>query len=159
MHIKITTITLAHSTLEQGWAGRWRRALLWLLFALPLAGLAGCSSVPSYGTMPQVLSIQVLPNQSKQFMYRVGQAAQIASGTLVRAPRYVPDRRDYEKLQRRTAYVVAATGYCRNGYMELDFRLNMQQQWLRGECKESATESDIAAFADRASLPLDNLEE
>ncbi len=139
---------------------RYRFALTWLLFsACSLAALGGCSSVPSYGEVPQSLTIHILANSSKQFTYRLGQAAEMSPRALVQSPRYVPDRRDYEKLQRRTAYVVAATGYCRTGYMELDFRLNMQQQWLRGECKESASEADIKHFANQSRVSLDSLAE
>ncbi|WP_049723476.1 hypothetical protein [Gilvimarinus polysaccharolyticus] len=139
---------------------RCRLALFWPLGSiLLLAGLVGCSSVPSYGNTPQSLTVHISPNNSKQFTYLLGRATELSARALVQAPRYVPDRRDYEKLQRRTAYVVAATGYCRDGYMELDFRLNMQQQWLRGECKESATEVDIKTFGDQTQVPLNTLTE
>lgn len=136
-----------------------RAALLWLWAALLAVALLGCSSAPSYGGGAQSLSITILPNHSKQFVYRLSGAAQQSPGSLAQAPRYMPDRRDYNKLQRRAAYVVSATGYCREGYMELDFRLNMQQQWLRGECKESATDADIKTYAEQTQLSLDALGE
>lgn len=124
-----------------------------------LLGLAACSTVPSYGNTPQALTVRLLADGSKQFTYRLGRVVKRPKGRLEQAPRHLPDRRDYERLQRRTAYVVAATGYCRRGYMELDFRLNRRQQWLRGECKEGATEADIEIFGDQKNVSLEALEE
>jgi hypothetical protein len=129
------------------------------LAAVVMLGLVACSTVPTYGNTPQSLSVRLLANGSKQFTYRLGRVVKRSRRRLEQAPRQLPDRRDYERLQRRAAYVVAATGYCRRGYMELDFRLNMRQQWLRGECKESATEADIDTFGGRKNVSLEALEE
>ena len=124
------------------------------------ATMVGCSSTPSYGDAPESLTVRILPNASKQFIYRVGLSAERDRKADIRhIPRRAPDKRDYEKLQRRAGYVVAASGYCRNGYLELDFRLSNYVQWLRGECREGATAADMQAFGDKTELPLDNLEE
>ncbi len=122
--------------------------------------VAGCSSTPSYGDAPESLTVRILPNASKQFIYRVGLSAERDRKADIRhIPRSAPDKRDYEKLQRRAGFVVAASGYCRDGYLELDFRLSNYVQWLRGECREGASAADMQAFGDKTELPLDNLEE
>lgn len=131
------------------------------MLALSLALLlSACSSVPNYGSIPESLSIDVLPNTTKQFVYRVGlpAAAEAKMPSHVPAGR-PPGKRDYRKLQNRTAFVVAATGYCRSGYIQLDFRLSNQVQWIRGECREAASEVDIEAFGEKKQLSLKNLSE
>ncbi|MDO3380994.1 hypothetical protein [Gilvimarinus algae] len=125
---------------------------------LGAALLAGCSSTPSYGNAPEQLTIRILPNTSKQFVYRVGLSPTMDRNVNPQArPSRAPGKRDYRRLQERTAYVVAATGFCREGYLELDFRLSNYVQWLRGECREGASEADLRAFAERNTLPLNNL--
>ncbi|UTF61699.1 hypothetical protein [Gilvimarinus sp. DA14] len=131
-----------------------------MLMAVLGAALAGCSSTPSYGDLPETLSVRILPNSSKQFIYRVGLSPEMdRKANIRRGPTRAPDKRDYKKLKARTGYVVAATGYCRDGFLELDFRLSNYVQWLRGECREGASADDMQAYGDITSLPLDNLPE
>ncbi|MDO3387428.1 hypothetical protein QWI17_16420 [Gilvimarinus sp. SDUM040013] len=133
---------------------------LWALALLAVLQLPACSSTPSYGSAPESLAIRILPNTSKQFTYRVGLPPELEARMDPRArPGRPPGKRDYRKLQRRTAYVVAQTGYCRTGYFELDFRLSNQVQWIRGECREGANTEDMTVFADKPSLSLDQLED
>ncbi|MBU2886581.1 hypothetical protein KO507_12485 [Gilvimarinus agarilyticus] len=126
---------------------------------LAMVQLIACSSVPSYGSTPESLGIDVLPNGSKQFVYRVGLPPEVEARLNPRArPGRPPGERDYRKLQNRTLYVVTQTGYCRSGYFELDYRLGNQVQWIRGECREGASAEDERNFAERQQLPLDALE-
>ena len=61
-------------------------------------------------------------------------------------------RGTYERLQENTAYVVARAGYCREGFFELDKRISRYEMWVRGECKESATEADREFFGATKAL-------
>ena len=141
-----------------------QRALFILgLVTLGAMSLTGCASLNDYGSTPQSLDIRILPNTSKQFIYRIGRdgadpGPRISPEGRQPQPR-MPGRRDYEKLQARTGYVVAATGYCREGYLELDFRLSAALQWVRGECREGATDADIERFGSAGDVALDQLAE
>ena len=42
---------------------------------------------------------------------------------------------------------LADNGYCREGYIELDSYFSRGRSYIRGECKEGATEEDRLAFA------------
>ncbi|WP_020209898.1 hypothetical protein [Gilvimarinus chinensis] len=122
--------------------------------------LSGCSSTPSYGNLPETLSVRILPNASKQFIYRVGLTPEMdRKANIRRGPSRPPGERDYEKLKARAGFVVAATGYCRDGFLKLDYRLSNYVQWLRGECRDGASAEDMQAFGDKTSLPLNNLPE
>lgn len=135
---------------------KWRVGAVLILM---VTQFCACSGVPSYGSAPESLTIQILPDTSKQFVYRVGMAPEVEARL---GPRARPARplgeRDYRKLQARTAYVVSQTGYCREGYFELDYRLSHSVQWIRGECREGASSEDRQAFAGLTSLPLEALE-
>ena len=45
-----------------------------------------------------------------------------------------------------------ATGYCREGYVEMERYAYQNSQWIRGECREGANEQDWARFGSRVSL-------
>ncbi len=120
--------------------------------------LGACSNASHYEGQNQSLEFRILDNGSKQFVYRTtrrayGETPRPETGMpRVRSP--IPDERDYRRLQNRTANVVAEVGYCREGYLELDFRLAMNVQWIRGECRESASSSDREHFGRQGEIPL-----
>src|SRR5690554_6764939 len=92
--------------------------------------VAACSSSHRYEGLNQRLEFRILDNASKQFVYRVTRRTYgdipHPGGPRVRLS--VPDEHDYRRLQNRTASVVAEAGYCREGYLELDFRLAVNVQ-------------------------------
>lgn len=133
--------------------------------ALVCSALAGCSSGGRhYGGLEETLSIDVRPNTSKLFVYQL-EAPDGRQRPLVqvyRSPKEVSEHRRqeplgdraYRQLRSDAERAVTLTGYCREGFLELDYRLSRSEMWLRGECREGATEADQARFADRSRLPI-----
>lgn len=134
----------------------------WILVALSLSLLMGCSSAGrNYvkSEMNETLEVEVLPNESKMFTYRLRWPEdQIPNH--IRISRDGKDsRRDFyeggvqvgrntrERLMENTAYVVEKVGYCREGFFVLDRSISRYHLWIRGECKESATAEDHQKFA------------
>lgn len=123
--------------------------------------LSACSTA-SYRGMSETLSFRIMDNHSKQFIYRierpqpaVGPRPEVPRGAQVRdRPKTAPNEYDYRRLQSKTADVVARVGYCREGYLELDFRLARHVQWIRGECREGASDADIERFGRQGDIPL-----
>jgi len=54
----------------------------------------------------------------------------------------------YEKLESK----LSETGYCRDGYIELDFYRSRGQSQIKGECNEDATDLDRKTFAVNKAL-------
>ncbi len=129
--------------------------------------LAGCSSTGrNYveSAMAETLEVEVLPNQSKMFTYRLRWPEEQIPNH-IRVSRDGRDtRREFyqggvninrntpERLLQNTAYVVERAGYCREGFFELDRSVSRYHLWVRGECKESATDADAKAFAGKQVL-------
>jgi hypothetical protein len=135
--------------------------------AAVVAGLAltGCNTVERHQSgMEESLEFEIRPNASKLFVYRLEDpAAAHAHRAQVHRPR--PDcqmegpreRRDvrtYRRLQVNTQRALTRTGYCRDGYFELDRRISPNVLWLRGECRDDATEEDIEQFGQKGTLEL-----
>lgn len=132
---------------------------------LPLLLLAACSSGGRhYHGFQETLSIEVLPNTSKLFVYRLSMPESMRR-PLVQvydSPKEASQHRRrepmgesaYRRLRADTERAVRVTGYCREGMLELDYRLSYEEMWMRGECKEGATEQDQERFAERAELPV-----
>ena len=113
--------------------------------ALIVAGLlAGCNSVERFqADMTESLEIEIRPNASKLFVYRMvdptGAYAHQAKVQHLRAqrrgraaaPRDRGGVRSYRLLQGNTQRALLSTGYCRNGYLELDRRMSTNVLWLR----------------------------
>lgn len=138
----------------------------WLL--LPCLGVLGlvisCTNVGrgEVGlTGQEVLELEILPNASKMFVYRFGRhmppnAAKVGSppgaplADIEGAERYRRGRRpealSEDKLRDRAAVLVASAGFCREGFLLLDRRLSPRDWWLRGECRENASDEDLRVF-------------
>lgn len=131
---------------------------------LPLL-LAACSSGGRhYHGFQETLSIDILPNTSKQFVYRLTMPESMRR-PLVQvydSPKEASQHRRreplgedaYRRLRADTERAVRVTGYCREGMLELDYRLSHEEMWMRGECKEGASEQDLERFAERAQLSV-----
>lgn len=141
------------------------RLWAWMIIAL-LA--AGCSLGGRYhGALDESLEIDLRENGSKLFVYRLVRLDALDPGRIqvdrgrTRPTRPTraesmepPGRRDYRHLQEDTERALAATGYCREGYFELDRRLSTQVLWIRGECRETATRSDREQFGGLQELSV-----
>lgn len=129
--------------------------------------LGGCSnSGRSYvdTEMAETLEIEILPNASKMFTYRLRWPEEhIPSHIRVARGGGNPERgfaqggvdvgrSTYERLLANTTYVVEHSGYCRSGFFELDRSISRYHLWVRGECKDSATEADRQSFGSKQTL-------
>lgn len=138
-----------------------------LLLCAGLLVLTGCSSSGrSYvkTEMAETLEVEVLPNASKMFTYRLLWPEEQIPNHIQISRAGSDARRDfagggvdigrntYARLLENTAYVVERSGYCREGFFELDRSISRYHLWVRGECKDSATESDRKTFGGKQTL-------
>ncbi len=130
--------------------------------AFTVSCLSACSSLVS-GGKEERLRIELLADGSKQFYYWVGTGyvdprdeARVLTVRQQRKrnSRSTPGKREYKQLQARAGEVVVRAQYCRDGFLELDFRLASSEYWLRGECRESATALDLERFGELTEIPL-----
>lgn len=135
--------------------------------ALVCAFMLGCSTAGrSYtGTnMQETLAIDILPNDSKMFVYRLQLPDdKIPSGVRIeRAGMQSGDEprgiavggATQHRLAENAAYVVERMGYCREGFLTLDSSVSQYNLWLKGECKDAATEDDKKKFGLKQVLPV-----
>ena len=135
------------------------------LVALPLCLLAACSSsgrLNQDGRLPEALDIEVLPNTSKMFVYRLGQPqgpqmARIAlpeDGARPRRGSAKPKLNRYtsDKLEANVQAAVSESGYCKEGFLLLDRSISPQYMWVKGECRDGADAADIARFGSVKTL-------
>ncbi|MDQ2076553.1 hypothetical protein [Marinimicrobium sp. ABcell2] len=134
--------------------------------ALVAAGiLAGCNAVDRHhSSMSEVLEVEIRPNGSKLFVYRMedltagdahrAQVYRPRPDRQVEGPRERGDVRTYRRLQAFTQRALDTTGYCRDGYFELDRRISTNVLWMRGECRDDATEEDLEKFGRKDTLQL-----
>lgn len=125
-------------------------------------GTAGRSYVET--EMAETLEVEILPNTSKMFIYRlrwpeesIPNHIRVARGGTNPGQDFAKGgvdvgRGTYEKLLENTAYVVENSGYCRDGFFELDRSISRYHLWVRGECKDSATTADQQAFGAKQTL-------
>jgi len=139
------------------------------LLALPfmVVMIGGCESAGrSYvdTSLVETLEVEILPNTSKMFIYRlrwpeehIPSHVQVdrGGGNPGRAYRrggVDVSRKTHERLLENTDYVVRQSGYCRDGFFELDRSISRYHLWIRGECKDGATSSDRENFGEKAVL-------
>ena len=134
-----------------------------------VCGLLVACSTPgrSYtdSKLQETLEIEILPNTSKMFVYRLRLPEdQMPNG--VRIERGGFQRSDDERggiavggstpkrLLENAGYVVEHMGYCREGFLEIDSSVSQYNLWLKGECKDGATEDDKNKFGTKQTLPV-----
>jgi hypothetical protein len=133
-----------------------------ILVLVSVALLMGCSANNgrSYVAteMAETLEVEILPNTSKMFTYRLRWPEEhIPSHIQVARNGSSPGRdfaqggvnlgRDtHDRLLANTDYVVERSGFCREGFFELDRSISRYHLWVRGECKDSATAADQQLF-------------
>jgi hypothetical protein len=59
-----------------------------------------------------------------------------------------------KRLVENAGYVVEHMGYCREGFLEIDSSASQYNLWLKGECKDGATEDDKKRFGTKQILPV-----
>ena len=114
--------------------------------------------------LQETLEIQILPNTSKMFIYRlrmpddqIPSQVRIAQSSRdnVRQTGIDLSSRSYRSLLMNAEYVVKKTGYCRDGFLEIDRSLSRYHIWMKGECKEGATAEDTQKFGAEKTLTSD----
>lgn len=138
-----------------------------VIFTLLMCTIIGCSSTGrSYveTEMAETLEVEILPNTSKMFTYRlrwpeerIPSHIRVARGGANPGQEFAKGgvdvgRGTYERLLENTAYVIEQAGYCRDGFFELDRSISRYHLWVRGECKDSATSADQQAFGAKQTL-------
>lgn len=142
-----------------------KRGILILLVAVVLSG-CNANNGRSYveTEMAETLEVEILPNASKMFTYRlrwpedqIPSHIHVARGGNNPGQEFAQGgvslgRDTYDRLLVNTAYVVEQAGYCRDGFFELDRSISRYHLWVRGECKDSATAADQKTFDARKIL-------
>lgn len=138
-----------------------------VILTLLIGMIFGCSSTGrSYveTEMAETLEVEILPNTSKMFTYRlrwpeehIPSHIRVVRGGANPAQEFAQGgidvgRGTYERLLENTAYVVEHSGYCREGFFELDRSISRYHLWVRGECKDSATTDDQQSFGAKQIL-------
>jgi hypothetical protein len=142
--------------------------LSWVaLFCLSLM-LGACSSTGRSFTEPsmqETLETEILQNASKMFVYRlrwpedqITNHVRINRGNgssqVVEKGGVDVGRSTSERLEDNAAYVVKRMGYCREGFLVIDSSSSRYHLWLKGECKEGATDADKKQFGTSQILPV-----
>lgn len=138
------------------------------LVLISVCGLFVACSSPgrSYtdSQMQETLEIEILPNTSKMFIYRLRlpddqmlNNVRIERGGFQRGE----DVRGIkvsgstpQRLIENAGYVVENMGYCREGFLQIDSSVSQYNLWVKGECKEGATEEDKKRFGTKQTLPV-----
>lgn len=129
----------------------------YLVLSMIVLVVSACSSGRHYtdSGLKETLEIQILPNTSKMFVYRlrmpedqIPNQIRIAKSSDDKVQQTGVDlsRRSYRGLLMNVDYVVKKLGYCREGFFEIDKSLSRYHIWMKGECKEGATVEDQQKF-------------
>ncbi|RYZ82997.1 MAG: hypothetical protein EOO68_33610 [Moraxellaceae bacterium] len=114
----------------------------------------------------ETLDVEIMPNTSKMFVYRLrmpeermNNGVRIERGGLngggggerggISISGSTPKR-----LVENAGYVVEHMDYCREGFLEIDSSVSPYNLWLKGECKDGATEEDKKKFGTKQTLPV-----
>lgn len=142
-----------------------KRGILVLVAALLLIGCSANNGRSYVETeMTETLEVEILPNTSKMFTYRlrwpedhIPTHINVARGGNNPEQEFAQGgvkmgRDTYDRLLVNTAYVVEHAGYCREGFFELDRSISPYHLWVRGECKDGASAADQQAFGTKQTL-------
>lgn len=131
--------------------------------------LVACSSTGRNYTdsrLIETLDIEIMPDTSKMFVYRLRQPdGQPGEGVHIerssfgggdRGPRGGIDVSGStpKRLEENVTYVVQQMGYCRDGFLVIDSSISRFNMWLKGECREGATDEDRKRFGTKQTLPV-----
>ena len=114
----------------------------------------------------ETLEIEIMPNTSKMFVYRLRMPEDhMNNGVRIDRGGFHGDgggerggvsinSSSPKRLEENAGYVVEHMGYCREGFLEIDSSVAPYNLWLKGECKEGATEEDKKKFGTKQTLPV-----
>jgi hypothetical protein len=139
-----------------------------LVTGLILVGLVACSSPGRNYTdsvLQETLEIEILPNTSKMFVYRlrVPDDKQLASVKIERGGFQANNESRNgiavagstpKRVLENAKHVTKEMGYCREGFLEIDSSISQFNSWIKGECKEGATEEDLKKFGTKKIIPV-----
>ncbi len=138
-----------------------------ILITLVVLCLSSCSSTGRSYTrvgLQETLEVEILPNTSKMFVYRLRMPDEQIPNH-IRIAKTATDNvqqtgvdlgsRSYTSLLMNVDYVVKKSGYCREGFLEIDKSLSRYHIWMKGECKEGATAEDQQKFGAGKTLTAD----
>ncbi|MCL1048406.1 hypothetical protein L2755_02005 [Shewanella abyssi] len=134
-----------------------------LLLILLLSACSGTSEiVPEefVGQLTDSFKTDIKNNGLKLFTYRAelvqgSHAQQVPLPHEQRASQKKRSKKRYQgpdltawtqKIEHGLEQTIQMTGYCREGYIEISRSIQYDRGNIRGECKEGATEQDIAKF-------------
>lgn len=140
--------------------------LLQILVVLSIGVIGACSAPGrSYvkSEMTETLETDIRVNASKMFVYRLKWPENLmpvyirvengnGSSRPVESGGVSVGRDTYERLLRNATYVVERSGYCREGFLALDHSMSRYHLWVKGECKEGATDADRKKFGEMGTL-------
>lgn len=151
---------------------------LWFMTSCVILLLSGCANKPPVtGELNEIFVTDIKASGLKLFSYsitvnmsmpgadnqgrRQGKAMHGGGGGMGGGGRggQAKSGTDYNAMIDRIKQVIdenlevklAETGYCRDGYIELDSNIGKGRSQIRGECKEAATESDRNMFSNKPS--------
>lgn len=139
-----------------------------LLFIAAVSALLFACTSPGRNytgsSLEETLETEILPNTSKMFVYRL-RLPEDRMPSDVRIERGGhPDgpggrgidigRETTARLHENAAYVVEQMGYCREGFLEIDSSASRFNLWIKGECKDGATDEDRKKFGQKQVLPV-----
>lgn len=115
--------------------------------------------------LQETLEVEVTANASKMFVYRLqmperhrddGIAEERGGhGMGIEQRGGIPiSSSTGQRMRENAAFVVKQMGYCREGYMEIDYRFSPADSWVKGECKEDASAEDRAKYPKKQVLPV-----
>jgi hypothetical protein len=130
--------------------------------------LLACSSTGRSFTgsaLQETLETDILSNNSKMFVYRLRWPEdQITNQIRVNrgeSSSQIPERGGVdvgrstaERLKENAGYVVKHMGYCREGFLVIDSSTSRYHLWLKGECKEDASDVDRKQFGTSQISPV-----
>lgn len=111
----------------------------------------------------ETLEIEIMPDTSKMFVYRLrlpeermANGVEVARGGFMGAGRggVSIGSSTPQRLEENAGFVVQKMGYCREGFLKIDSSVAPYNLWVKGECKEGATEEDKKTFGTKQTLPV-----
>ncbi len=127
---------------------------------LVACGTPGRSYVDS--KLLETLEIEIMPNTSKMFVYRLQMPEENKNVRIERGGFQRGEERSGiaigsatpKRLSENAGFVVERMGYCREGFLEIDSSVSQYNLWVKGECKEGASEEDKKKFGSKQTIPV-----
>lgn len=116
--------------------------LLWLPVLLVMVGCG--NNMSKMQGVDEIFETEILDNDTKFFTFRLIRRTPPSPGVM--SAGRPGDDLTMAYLEARLEANLAENGYCRDGYLELDSSLAISQTFIRGECREAATEADRQRF-------------